>query len=79
MPVTDLDWANRFRNIWAKFSEMNKAEMPKVTAHVCRHTFCSNVARGGMNPETLTTWGLLFYYFYYLTYCFFRPRWAKVG
>ena len=27
--------------------------MPKVTPHVCRHTFCSNMAKSGMNPKTL--------------------------
>ena len=27
--------------------------MPIVTPHVCRHTFCSNMARNGMNPKTL--------------------------
>ena len=24
-----------------------------VTCDVCRHTFCSNMARSGMNPKTL--------------------------
>lgn len=27
--------------------------MLKVTPHVCRHTFCSNMAKSGMNPKTL--------------------------
>lgn len=27
--------------------------MPNVTPHVCRHTFCSNMARSGMNLKTL--------------------------
>ena len=27
--------------------------MPKVTPHVCRHTFCSNMAKSGMNPKHL--------------------------
>lgn len=27
--------------------------MPKVTPHVCRHTYCSNMAKSGMNPKTL--------------------------
>ena len=27
--------------------------MPRVTPHVCRHTFCSNMAKSGMNPKTL--------------------------
>ena len=29
------------------------AKMPKITPHVCRHTYCSNMAKSGMNPKTL--------------------------
>jgi site-specific recombinase XerD len=25
----------------------------KVTPHVCRHTYCSNMAKTGMNPKAL--------------------------
>lgn len=52
-PLTGQDWSNLFRNIWAKFSKANEMKMPKVTAHVCRHTFCSDMARSGMNPKAL--------------------------
>lgn len=27
--------------------------MPKITPHVCRHTYCYNMALSGMNPKTL--------------------------
>ena len=27
--------------------------MPKVTPHVCRHTYCSHAASAGMNPKHL--------------------------
>lgn len=27
--------------------------MPNVTPHVCRYTYCSNMAKSGMNPKTL--------------------------
>ena len=27
--------------------------MKMITPHVCRHTYCSNMARAGMNPKTL--------------------------
>ena len=27
--------------------------MPNVTPHVCRHTYCSNMAKSGMNPKAL--------------------------
>lgn len=30
-----------------------KEQMPNITPHVCRHTYCSNMAKSGMNPKTL--------------------------
>ena len=27
--------------------------MPNITPYVCRHTYCSNQAKAGMNPKTL--------------------------
>ena len=30
-----------------------KQELPKVTPHICRHTFYSNMEKLGMNPKTL--------------------------
>ncbi len=27
--------------------------MPNITPLVCRHTYCSNMAKSGMNPKTL--------------------------
>lgn len=27
--------------------------MSNITLHVCRHTYCSNMAKSGMNPKTL--------------------------
>lgn len=27
--------------------------MPNITPHVCRDTYCSNMAKSGMNPKTL--------------------------
>ena len=27
--------------------------MPNITPHVCRHTYCGNMAKSGMNPKTL--------------------------
>ncbi len=28
-------------------------QLPKITPHVCRHTYCSNMAKSGMNPKAL--------------------------
>ena len=42
-----------FQHICEKYNKIYKVQMPKVTPHVCRHTFCSNMAKSGMNPKTL--------------------------
>ena len=28
-------------------------QLPKITPHVCRHTFCTNMAKRGISVETL--------------------------
>ena len=48
-----LHWEKYFQHICQKYNKIYKEEMPKVTPHVCRHTFCSNMAKSGMNPKTL--------------------------
>lgn len=53
MPMVALHWEKYFQHICEKYNSIYKAEMPKVTPHVCRHTFCSNMAKSGMNPKTL--------------------------
>lgn len=35
------------------YTSIYRVQMPKVTPHVCHHTFCSNMAKSGMNPKTL--------------------------
>lgn len=30
-----------------------KVQMPEITPHICRYTYCSNQAKAGMNPKTL--------------------------
>ena len=53
MPMVALHWEKYFQHICEKYNKIYKAEMPKVTPHICRHTFCSNMAKSGMNPKTL--------------------------
>lgn len=48
-----LHWEHYFKHIVQKYNGIYKIQMPKVTPHVCRHTYCSNMARSGMNPKTL--------------------------
>ena len=53
MPMVALHWEKYFQHICEKYNSIYKIQMPKVTPHVCRHTFCSNMAKSGMNPKTL--------------------------
>ena len=53
MPVVALHWEKYFQHICEKYNKIYREQMPKVTPHVCRHTFCSNMAKSGMNPKTL--------------------------
>ena len=53
MPMVALHWEKYFRHILEKYNGIYKVQMPKVTPHVCRHTFCSKMAKSGMNPKSL--------------------------
>ena len=53
MPMVALHWEKYFQHICEKYNSIYKVQMPKITPHVCRHTFCSNMEKSGMNPKTL--------------------------
>ena len=36
-----------------RYNDIYRVQMPNITPHVCRHTYCSNQAKAGMNPKTL--------------------------
>ena len=52
-PMISLHWEYYFKHICDKYNKIYRLQMPKVTPHVCRHTYCSKKARQGMNPKTL--------------------------
>ena len=52
-PMVALHWEKYLQHIVEKHNKIYRIQMPKVTPHVCRHTFCSNMAKSGMNPKTL--------------------------
>ena len=53
MPMVALHWEKYFQHICEKYNKIYKVQMPKVTPHVCRHTYCSHNASAGMNPKHL--------------------------
>ena len=52
-PTVAMHWEKYFQRIVAKYNKIYKQELPKITPHVCRHTYCTNKAKSGMNPKTL--------------------------
>lgn len=53
MPLVAMHWEHRFNHMVARYNEIFRIQLPNITPHVCRHTYCSNMAKSGMNPKTL--------------------------
>ncbi|MCR5141174.1 MAG: site-specific integrase [Ruminococcus sp.] len=53
MPRIAMHWEKTMQRMREKFVNERLRPFPKVTPHVCRHTFCSNMAKRGMNPKML--------------------------
>lgn len=53
MPEVAMHWEHRFNHAVTRYNDIYKVQMPNITPHVCRHTYCSNQAKAGMNPKTL--------------------------
>ena len=53
LPLVAMHWEHRFNHMVHRYNDIFRVQMPNITPHVCRHTYCSNQARAGMNPKTL--------------------------
>lgn len=53
LPLVAIHWEHRFNHMVHRYNEIYKVQIPNITPHVCRHTYCSNMAKSGMNPKTL--------------------------
>ena len=53
MPMVALHWEKYFQHVVEKYNRIYRVQLPQITPHVCRHTYCSNMAKAGMNPKTL--------------------------
>lgn len=52
-PLVAMHWEGRFSHMVGRYNSIFKVQLPKITPHVCRHTYCSLQAKAGMNPKTL--------------------------
>ena len=53
MPLVAMHWQHRFNHMVGRYNDIYRVQMRNITPHVCRHTYCSNMAKSGMNPKTL--------------------------
>lgn len=52
-PLVAMHWQYRFNRMIGRYNDIYRVPMPNITPHVCRHAYCSNMAKLGMNPKTL--------------------------
>ena len=53
LPLVAMHWEHRFKHMVNRYNDIFRLQLPSITPHVCRHTYCSNMAKSGMNPKTL--------------------------
>lgn len=52
-PMVALHWQRYLKQMVEKYNHTHTVQLPPITPHVCRHTYCTNMARLGMNPKSL--------------------------
>ena len=52
-PMVALHWEKYMQHAREKYNKEHLLQLSLITPHVCRHTYCSNMAKSGMNPKTL--------------------------
>ncbi|MCD8214692.1 MAG: site-specific integrase [Clostridiales bacterium] len=52
-PTTAVDWQQYFVRIVRSYNKSHTVQLPQITPHICRHTYCSRQARSGMSPKAL--------------------------
>lgn len=53
MPEVAMHWEHRFNHSVKRYNDIFREQLPNITPHICRHTYCSNMAKARMNPKTL--------------------------
>ena len=52
-PLVSHHWEYYFKRIVERYSIHCETVVPKITPHVCRHTYCTRMVSAGMNPKVL--------------------------
>lgn len=53
-PTVAQHWEKYMQRIREKYNnDISRLPLPVITPHICRHIFCTNMAKNGMNPKML--------------------------
>lgn len=52
-PLVGYQWAKKFKYAVEKYNSIYKEPLPKITPHVCRHTYCTRQWQRGLNVKTI--------------------------
>ena len=52
-PVIAQHWQHYFKRAVQKYNSTHRLQLPTISPHICRHTYCSKMARARMNPKAL--------------------------
>ena len=53
MPKVAMHLENYMRGVQGKFEKAYGKPVPRITPHVLRHTFCTNVQQAGLDVKSL--------------------------
>ena len=53
MPKVSANYDSMLKGLVKKYNKQNKEQLPNITPHILRHTFCTRLANAGMNPKAL--------------------------
>ena len=51
--LVTMHWEHRVNHMVKWYNDIYRVQMPNITPLVCRHIYCSNMAKSGMNLKTL--------------------------
>lgn len=52
-PMMPYQWEKRFQHSVEKYNKIYREQLPKITPHVCRHTYCTNMAKRQISKDSL--------------------------
>lgn len=52
-PMMPYQWEKRFQHSVEKYNKIYREQLPKITPHVCRHTYCTNMKKRQISDDTL--------------------------